>query len=130
LTGADGTMAGADPTWAPLFTTPNHQSYTSGHSTFSSAAATVLASVFGDAQTFTVTGDGRTREYTSLWAAAQDAGMSRIYGGIHWQFDNSAGLAGGAGVGAWVAANGLPVPTPGAVALMGLGGLIATRRRR
>lgn len=130
LTGADGTMAGADPTWAPLFVTPNHQSYTSGHSTFSSAAATVLASLFGDAQTFTVSGDNRTRQYTSLWAAAEEAGMSRIYGGIHWQFDNQAGLAGGAGVGAWVAANGLPVPTPGAVALMGLGGLIAMRRRR
>lgn len=130
LLGPDGDMMGADPTWAPLFTTPNHQSYTSGHSTFSSAAATVLASLFGDAQTFTVTGDGRTREYTSLWAAAEEAGMSRIYGGIHWQFDNTAGLASGAGVGEWIAANGLPVPTPGAVALMGLGGLVAMRRRR
>jgi hypothetical protein len=35
---------------------------------------------------------GVTRSYTSLWAAAEEAGMSRIYGGIHWQEDNTEGL--------------------------------------
>jgi hypothetical protein len=35
---------------------------------------------------------GVTRSYTSLWEAAEEAGMSRIYGGIHWQADNTEGL--------------------------------------
>lgn len=121
----------ADPAWQPLFVTPNHQSYTSGHSTFSSSAAALLAAYFGtDAMNFTLTGDGRTRDYTSFSAAAADAGMSRIYGGIHWQFDNTSGLASGSQVGAYVFANQLQVPAPSALAALGLGTLIATRRRR
>ncbi len=131
LSGSDGfDPAGADPTWQPLLVTPNHQSYTSGHSTFSSAAAAVLAELMGDTQTFTVTGDGITRQYTSISAAMEDAGMSRIYGGIHWQFDNQAGLDSGSAIGEWVVENSLRVPTPGAIALLGMGGLMIARRRR
>lgn len=105
-----------DASWQPLFVTPNHQSYVSGHSTFSSAAAAVLASFFGtDAMNFTVTGDGITRPYSSFSGAAQEAGMSRIYGGIHWQFDNQAGLASGTALGNYVASTMFtPVPAPGA----------------
>jgi len=120
-----------DAAWTPLFQTPNHPSYVSGHSTFSSAAAAALREFFGsDAQTFTVTGDGRTRQYTSLEAAAQDAGMSRIYGGIHWAFDNTAGLASGNAVGEWVVGTQLTVPSPTGLALLGLGGMMVSRRRR
>jgi hypothetical protein len=36
-----------------------------------------------------------TRRFTGFWAAAEEAGMSRVNGGIHWQFDNTDGLAGG-----------------------------------
>ena len=36
---------------------------------------------------------GATRKFDSFWAAAEEAGQSRIYGGIHWQFDNTEGLA-------------------------------------
>jgi membrane-associated phospholipid phosphatase len=130
LAGANGLdPSDADPTWRPLLTTPNHQSYTSGHSTFSAAAATVLALLFGDDQTFTVAGDGRVREYSSLWAAAQDAGMSRIYGGIHWQFDNQAGLSSGSAIGAWVVNTAL-IPSPSAAGIMALGGMMVMRRRR
>ena len=128
---ADGSsLTAGDPLWRPLITTPNHQSYTSGHSTFSSAAATVLASYFGDQLNFTVSGDGVTRQYSSFWAAAQDAGMSRIYGGIHWQFDNQAGLASGSSVGRWVFDHALAVPAPSALAMLGLAAMTAGRRRR
>lgn len=121
-----------DSTWQPLFTTPNHQAYTSGHSTFSAAAATLLTRFFGtDNLSFTVTGDGRSREYSSLLQAADDAGMSRIYGGIHWMFDNTAGLQSGASVGNWVYGNAFQlVPAPGAFGLLATGLLAAARRRR
>ncbi len=120
-----------DSSWMPLFATPNHPSYTSGHSTFSSAAAAVLRNIVGsDNFTFTVMGDGRSRQYNSFTDAMNEAGMSRIYGGIHWQFDNQAGLAAGSAVGDWVFANALAVPTPGAVGAFAVAGLFAARRRR
>jgi hypothetical protein len=120
-----------DANWTPLFQTPNHPSYVSGHSTFSSAAAAALRDFFGsDAQSFSVSGDGRTRQYTSLSAAMQDAGMSRIYGGIHWAFDNTAGLYSGSGIGSWVVGTQLTVPSPSGLALLGLGTAVAIRRRR
>ena len=86
----------ADAAWKPLLDTPPFPSYTSGHSTFSGAAAAVLADVFGDNISFQTTSDGLpgvTRSFKSFWAAAEEAGQSRIYGGIHWQFDNTEGLA-------------------------------------
>jgi hypothetical protein len=79
--------------------TPPFPSYISGHSTFSSAAARILGLYLGsDAFNFTATSDGLPgvqRSFTSFSQAAQEAGQSRIYGGIHWQFDNTAGLATG-----------------------------------
>jgi hypothetical protein len=65
---------------------PNFPSYTSGHSTFSGAAATVLGYLFPDqAETFT--------------KQAQEASVSRIYGLIHYRFDCDAGLKAGNEVG-------------------------------
>ena len=88
-----------DPSWTPLLTTPPFPEYISGHSTFSSAAATVLSSLFGTAFGFTTDGvvDGATaqRSFASFVAAAAEAGQSRIYGGIHYQFSNVDGLAAG-----------------------------------
>lgn len=89
----------ADRDWEPLLVTPPFPSYTSGHSSFSGAAATILAAVVGsDPVRFQTTSDGLpgvTRRFSGFWTAAEEAGMSRIYGGIHWQFDNTDGLAGG-----------------------------------
>lgn len=85
--------AGAD--WAPLLPTPPFPSYTSGHSSFSGAAAAALEAVFGDRVAFSTTSDGLpnvSRSFTSFKAAADEAGMSRIYGGIHYSFDNTDGL--------------------------------------
>jgi membrane-associated phospholipid phosphatase len=94
-----------DATWTPLLTTPNFPSYTSAHSTLSGAAAGVLTALFGGDHHFTVTADGLpgvTRSFDSFDAAAQEAGRSRIYGGIHYQFDNANGLGLGAEVATYV----------------------------
>ncbi len=98
--GGDGVNpdVSANPTWEPLLTTPNFPEYVSGHSTFSAAAATVLDSFFGDNVSFTsteVTLTGVTRSFTSFDQAAQEAGISRIYGGIHFEFSNLAGQEAG-----------------------------------
>jgi hypothetical protein len=95
----------ADPSWTPLLVTPAFPSYFSGHSTFSAAAATVLSSIYGPNTAFTTSSDalpGVTRSFPSFQAAAEEAGMSRIYGGIHYSFDNQAGLAVGQQVGNYV----------------------------
>ncbi len=106
----DGNEATAgDPNWTPLIATPPFPEYTSGHSTFSGAAAAILTGEFGANYAFT-TGTpstdpaiaGVTRSFTSFWAAANEAGASRVYGGIHFQSANEEGLTCGAQIGAWV----------------------------
>jgi PAP2 superfamily len=105
-----------DPTWTPLWPTPPFPSYVSGHSTFSAAAATVLDSIYGTNVTFTDPGDPTLdltpRHFTGFDQAAQEAGMSRIYGGIHFSFDNTAGLALGTQVGNYVISHELAALKP------------------
>jgi hypothetical protein len=97
-----------DPNWQPLIITPPFPSYISGHSTFSAAAADILSNFFGANYAFSCTDPslgslpGVTRSYTNFTQAAQEAGESRIYGGIHYEFDNQDGLAAGQQVGNWV----------------------------
>ena len=85
--------------WSSFITNPPFPAYTSGHSTFSSSSARVAALAFGrDDVPFTATSDGTpglTRSFDGLWQAAEEAGQSRIYGGIHWQYDNQGGLRSG-----------------------------------
>src|SRR5881394_354375 len=96
----------ADADWSPLLTTPPFPTYTSGHSTFSAAAAAVLAGFFkSDKISFTTQSENpaaHSRTFKSFSQAAAEAGESRIYGGIHWDFDNTAGLAEGKKVGQYV----------------------------
>ncbi len=98
-----------DPAWESFITTPPFPSYTSGHSTFSGAASTVLARYFGtDNLAFVTISDGLPgveRSFMSLSQAANEAGISRIYGGIHWQYDNQFGLSSGRALGEYVANN-------------------------
>jgi membrane-associated phospholipid phosphatase len=96
-----------DASWAPLLVTPNFPSYTSAHSTVSGAAAEVLTALFGDHYEFTVSAVSvpYTRSFDSFEAAAAEAGQSRIYGGIHYAFDNINGLAVGGAVADYVIAN-------------------------
>jgi hypothetical protein len=91
--------------WTPLLSTPPFPEYISGHSTFSSAAATVLTAFFGGSYSFTAASmglPGVPRSYTSFVQAADEAGESRIYGGIHFEFSNQDGLTAGADLGAYV----------------------------
>jgi PAP2 superfamily/RTX calcium-binding nonapeptide repeat (4 copies) len=105
---ADGNAAtDKDPSFTSLLPTPPFPAYTSGHSTFSGAASAVLASTFGtDNLTFVLrseVGGVADRTYNSLRAAAEEAGISRIYGGIHFSFDNTQALAAGRQIGALAA---------------------------
>lgn len=87
-----------DPTWTPLITTPNFPDYISGHSTFSGAASAVLDAFFGDANSFSttsITAPGVVRSYQSFATAADEAGRSRIYGGIHVETSDRDGLTTG-----------------------------------
>jgi hypothetical protein len=95
-----------DPSWTPLWGTPAFSSYTSGHATFSAAAAAVLDSVFGANFAFTDTGDPAEglapRHFSGFDQAAAEAAASRMYGGIHFRFDNETGLRVGGEVGQYV----------------------------
>ena len=88
-----------DPKWEPLLNTPPFPEYPSGHSTQSGAAAAVLTAFFGDNFAFedeTGTADGRKpRNFTSFREAAEEAGISRLYGGIHFRAAIERGLAQG-----------------------------------
>jgi RHS repeat-associated protein len=98
----------ADANWVPLINTPPFPEYVSGHSTFSGAAAAVLTNAFGSNFSFNSgsTGlPGTTRSFTSFEAAAAEAGQSRIYGGIHFQFSNRDGLTLGKQIGDYVTNN-------------------------
>ena len=131
--GNDATTA--DPNWTPLFATPAHPSYISTHSDLSAAGASILSSFFGDDEAFTFSIAGDTRSFTSLAAAELDAANSRLWGGIHFRFDNEAGLALGRGVGARVLAGGafqaVPEPSSWALLIAGFGWIgLGLRYRR
>jgi membrane-associated phospholipid phosphatase len=86
---------GSEAQWTPLLTTAPDPSYPGAHSAVSAAAATVLARFFGDHDRFTATSDalpGVTRNFDSYGAAATEAGLSRIYGGVHTRIDHDAGM--------------------------------------
>lgn len=106
---SDGNRATkAQKGWQPLLTTPNHPDYVSGHSTFSGAAAKVLTQIYGKKFSFTTNSLGLAgveRSYESFNAAADEAGMSRIYAGIHTMSANTAGMSTGKALGRYVTEN-------------------------
>jgi membrane-associated phospholipid phosphatase len=80
---------GLDPDWKPALRTPPFPSYVSGHATFSGAASEVLSYLFpAHADVFR--------------AKAEEAALSRLYGGIHFRSDNEVGLSVGRRVGGLV----------------------------
>ena len=95
-----------DDTWVPILQTPPFPEYTSGHSVVSGAASEVLTSIFGDNFYFEDTTELPyglpTRPYTSFRAAAQEAAISRLYGGIHYNAAIKEGLSQGIKVGTLV----------------------------
>jgi len=102
--------------------TPAFPGYVSGHSTFSSASAEVLRSFTGSDyfgfSTVIPANFGRvepgipevptTMSFATFSEASQQAGLSRLYGGIHFSDDNTIGQALGERVGrqAWRKARG------------------------
>jgi hypothetical protein len=92
-----------DNDWRPYIQTPPFPSYVSGHATNSAAAAEAMTYWFGDQLSFTDTSllefGIKSREIKSFRSAAAEAAMSRLYGGIHYRFDNDQGLIAGKKVG-------------------------------
>jgi hypothetical protein len=72
-----------------LLATPVHQEYPSGHSGVSGAAATVLASFFGEHTSFTVTSNGvpgASRSFTTFADAVAQVADARVFAGFHFRF--------------------------------------------
>ena len=80
-----------DPGWTPLAVTAPDPSYPGAHSTISQAAATVLTAFDGPRLHLAITLNGVTRTFGSFQAAANEAGLSRIFAGQHTRLDHQAG---------------------------------------
>ncbi len=95
-----------DAEWVPLIQTPPFPEHTSGHSTVSAAAAASLTYTFGDNIPFTDSTEVEfgipPRSFKSFNEAADEVGMSRLYGGIHYRQGNMAGLKNGRAIGKYV----------------------------
>lgn len=152
LSGVDWVLA---ENWVPFqqdnFVTPAFAAYVSGHSTFSRAAAEVLAQFTGSEYFPGGLGEmtfdtsfldfeiGPTEELTLQWAtffdAADEAGISRLWGGIHIPEDDFAGRVMGSSIGleafdlAMQRFTGVPEPTALAQALVAVGLLLRRGRR-
>ena len=93
------------PGWRSFIPTPEFPAYPAGHSTFGAAAAEMIALIHGRGD---VSFSGRspdevlwpqlrgvTRHWRSLDHMAEENGMSRIFGGVHWELDHTAGMKAG-----------------------------------
>jgi hypothetical protein len=98
-----------DENWKPVLQTPPFPEYTSGHSVVSGAAATALTDIFGD--NFTFDDDTETdyglpvRSFESFNKAADEAAISRMYGGIHYRKAVAIGVKQGRDLGKFVLDN-------------------------
>ncbi len=94
-----------EPGWLSYIPTPEFPAYTSGHSTFGAVAAEMIALIYGRED---VTFSGRspdevlwpqlkgvTRHWRGLRHMAEENGMSRLYGGVHWSVDDKRALQAG-----------------------------------
>lgn len=97
-----------DPKWKPLLETPPFPEYTSGHASVSGAVAIVLADSFGYNYAFTDDSHAlrglKARSFDTFWEYAQEAAISRLYGGIHYRNSNEQGLLNGKRIGKAVCA--------------------------
>ncbi len=93
-----------DPSWTPELPTPAFPEYTSDHAVQSAAIAAVLTDLFGDNYAFTDHTNAAhgiaPRSFRSFWDAAEEAAISRLYGGIHYRAALEEGLAQGKCIGA------------------------------
>lgn len=87
------------PNWKSYIPTPSFPAYTSGHSTFGAAGMEMLRHIYGQDEIRLSSMspdrvlwpqlDGVVQHWSSLSQIADDNGMSRIYGGVHWHLDHS-----------------------------------------
>ena len=104
-------IAFAEPqlNWMSFIVTPPFPDYTSGHSTFSAAAAAVLPLFYGTEDLPFTTGSdflpGVFRSFSTCLDAAEEAAASRIYGGIHFRSASEDGLQAGTSIGEWTVTN-------------------------
>lgn len=95
-----------DENWKPILQTPPFPEYTSGHSVVSMCSASILTSVFGD--NFSYADDTEVqfglpiRKFKSFDAAAKEAAMSRLYGGIHYKSAIVNGMDHGKNIGDYI----------------------------
>ncbi|HMF71113.1 MAG TPA: vanadium-dependent haloperoxidase [Flavitalea sp.] len=97
-----------DGNWIPVLQTPPFPEYTSGHSVISSCAAVVLTQLLGDNFSFSDSTEIEfglpARHFTSFSQAAEEAAISRFYGGIHYMPAIKIGLDVGKTIGTFVSA--------------------------
>lgn len=95
-----------DDSWQPILQTPPFPEYVSGHSVVSGAASEVLTHIFGD--NFSFNDDTEVpyglpiRNFKSFRLAAEEAALSRLYGGIHYRAAIDVGLDQGRELGQFV----------------------------
>ena len=98
-----------DPSWRPLLQTPPFPEYTSGHSVASASVSVVLTYLLGDNFSFVDTSEIYfglpAREFKSFYQAANEAAISRLYGGIHFRDACDNGVTQGKQVGQFVLSN-------------------------
>jgi hypothetical protein len=109
-----------DATWLPLITTPPYPSYAGNIATIGASAARALQLAFGTndipvTANWTQSGGQGviSKPFAGFWELAEDASMARIWGGIHWRFDQEAGQQAGRAVAEYVFANFMTRRSPG-----------------
>jgi PAP2 superfamily len=97
--------------WESFWPNPPFPAFPSGHAIQASAAATVMANIYGEHFSFTDNThvgkprdenknvDYKPRSFTSFWQVAEETANSRFFGGIHTRFDNETGLQEGKKIG-------------------------------
>ena len=99
----------ADPTWSSLIANPPYPSYAGNNAAIGTSQSTILTLFFGrDDIAFQHTwegANGATRSYAGFSAMADEEARARVYGGIHFTFDNVAGQSVGRNVANYIFAN-------------------------
>jgi len=99
----------ADPSWTSLIVNPPYPSYAGNNAAIGTSQSTILTLFFGrDDIGFQHTWEGAggaTRSYAGFSAMADEEARARVYGGIHFTFDNVAGQSVGRNVANYIFAN-------------------------
>jgi hypothetical protein len=95
-----------DGSWMPLLQTPPFPEYTSGHSVISTASSVMLSNIFGENFAFADSTEVQfgipVRHFASFKHAAEEAAISRLYGGIHYMPSIINGVEEGKNIGVFV----------------------------